>query len=61
MSTHTLPTIPPFALTREAISQNISFETPYGGQFTLSTQLIKPKLACHTPLPPHQHSTTLTL
>ena len=48
-------------LWRGAISQNISFETPYGGQFTSSTQLIKPKLACYTlPSPPTQHHTYFT-
>ena len=28
-----------------ANARNVSFETLYGGQFTLSTRLIKPKLS----------------
>ena len=31
-------------------------ETLYGGQFTLSTHLIKPKLSRHTPPPTEHHS-----
>ena len=33
---------------------NISFETLYRGQFSLSTQLMDPKLSCYT-FPPMQH------
>ena len=36
------------------LSRVQSFETLYGGQFTLSTQLIKPKLSFYTP-PPMQY------
>ena len=36
------------------LSRVQSFETLYGGQFTLSTQLIKAKLSFYTP-PPMQH------
>ena len=31
-------------------------EALYGGQFTLSTHLIKPKLSCYTPSPTEHHS-----
>ena len=37
-----------FALT-EANARNISLETLYEGQLTLSTQLIKPKFSCNIP------------
>ena len=35
---------PSSSLWLRANARNVSFKTPYGGQFTLSTQLIKPKL-----------------
>ena len=38
------------------LSRVQSFETLYGGQFTLSTQLIKPKLSFYTPPPMQHHS-----
>ena len=34
-------------------ARNVSFETLYGGQLTLSTQLIKKKLSCYTSPPTH--------
>ena len=38
------------------LSRVQSFETLYGGQFTLSTQLIKAKLSFYTPPPMQHHS-----
>ena len=37
------------SLRRRANARNVSFETLYGGQFTLSTQLLEPKLSRYTP------------
>ena len=37
------------------ILENSALKSLYGGQCTLSTQLIKPKLSCCTPLPTQHH------
>ena len=44
------------SLWRRANARNVSFETFYLGQFTLSTQLIIPILPCYTLLPTQHHS-----
>ena len=36
---------------RTADARNVSYETFYGGQFSLWTELIQPKLFCYTPPP----------
>ena len=41
---------------RRTDARNVSFETLYGGQFTLSTLLMKPKLPCYSPPPTRHHS-----
>ena len=45
-------------LTFALAQKNKYCESLYGGQFTLSTQLIKPKFSCNTP---HRRSTTVSL
>jgi len=45
-------------LWRRANARNVSFQSLYGGQFTLSTQLINPKFCVSLP---HQRSTTVSL
>ena len=44
-----------FFASKKGYFQNTSFET-LSDQFTLSTQLIKPKLSCYTPPPLQHHS-----
>ena len=46
------------SLRRRANARNVSFQFLYGGQFTLSTQLINPKFCVSFP---HQRSTTVSL
>ena len=41
-----------------SFARNVSFETLYGDQFTLSTQLIKPD---YLDILPHRHNTTVSL
>ena len=45
-------------ITRRANARNVSFQSLYGGQFSLSTQLINPKFSVS---PPHRRSTTVSL
>ena len=46
------------SLWRRANARNVSFQSLYGGQFTLSTQLINPKFCVSRP---HRRSTTVSL
>ena len=46
------------SLWRRANARNVSFQSLYGGQFTLSTQLINPHFCV---LRPHRRSTTVSL
>ena len=47
-----------FALTKGLNARNVSFQSLYGRQFTLSTQLINPKFCVSRP---HRRSTTVSL
>ena len=47
-----------YSLWRRANARNASFQSLYGGQFTLSTQLINPKFCVSRP---HRRSTTVSL
>ena len=49
---------PSFSLRRRANARNVSFQTLYGGQFTLSTQLITLN---YPVILSHQCSTTVSL
>ena len=46
------------SLWRRANARNVSFQSLYGGQFTLSTQLVNPKFCVSCP---HQRNTTVSL